>query len=129
MLDFQKKKQLSILVQIAKVDEEFADSEKELIRKIGAKYGAEDAELEEIFESPSISESLAPMNVTDKMNFMMDCILVVLADNVVTTSEQYFASQMAERLGFNPEVVLFLIENKDANREEMQDKMLSFLTN
>ena len=34
MLDFQQKKQLSILVKIAMVDEDFADEEKAVIEKI-----------------------------------------------------------------------------------------------
>lgn len=127
MLDFQKKKQLSILVQIAKVDEEFADSERATIERIGKKYGATSTELEDIFNSASITESLAPMTVTEKMDFMMDCILVVIADSVVTTSEEYFARQMAEKLGFNQDVVAFLIKNKDASREEMKELMISYL--
>ncbi len=52
MIDFQKKKQLGILVKIAMVDEEFADKEKDTIRKISQSYGATDSELEEMFLSP-----------------------------------------------------------------------------
>lgn len=127
MLDFQKKKQLSILVQIARVDEEFAESERSVIERIGTKYGATLPELDKIFSSPSITESLAPMTVTEKMDFMMDCILVIIADNVVTTSEEYFARQMAERLGFKQEVVAYLVENKDVSREEMRELMIPYL--
>ena len=127
MLDFQKKKQLSILIQIAQVDEEFAESERAVITKIGKKYGATEQEMEALFNSPSISESLQPMTMTEKMDFMMDCILVILADNVVTTSEEYFASQMAEKLGFNHDVVPYLIQNKDVSREEMRQLMVPYL--
>ncbi|VXD16915.1 hypothetical protein [Marinoscillum sp. 108] len=127
MLDFQKKKQLSILVKIAMVDEDFADAEKEVIRKISQKYGATSQELTEIFDSPATAESLAPMTLIDKMDFMMDCILVVIADDMVTSSEEYFARQMATRLGFNQDVVAFLIKNKDVSREEMRELMLPYL--
>ncbi|MEQ8583618.1 MAG: hypothetical protein RIC30_18855 [Marinoscillum sp.] len=127
MLDFQKKKQLSILVKIAMVDEDFADAEKEVIRKISQKYGATEEELAEIFNSPATAESLAPMTLIDKMDFMMDCILVVIADDMVTSSEEYFARQMATRLGFNQDVVAFLIKNKDVSREEMRELMLPYL--
>lgn len=127
MLDFQKKKQLSILVKIAMVDEDFADAEKEVIRKISQKYGATAEELTEIFDSPATAESLAPMTLIDKMDFMMDCILVVIADDMVTSSEEYFARQMATRLGFNQDVVAFLIKNKDVSREEMRELMLPYL--
>lgn len=127
MLDFQKKKQLGILVKIAMVDEDFADAEKAVIEKISKTYGATDQELEEIISSPSINESLAPMSITEKMDFMMDCILVVLADDLVANSEEYFARQMAGNLGFKQEVVAFLIAHKDTSREEMRELMLPYL--
>ncbi|MEQ8472663.1 MAG: hypothetical protein RIC35_15835 [Marinoscillum sp.] len=127
MLDFQKKKQLGILVKIAMVDEEFADAEKAVIKKISKTYGATDQELEEIISSPSINESLAPMSITEKMDFMMDCILVVLADDLVANSEEYFARQMAGNMGFKQEVVAFLVTHKDTSREEMRELMLPYL--
>lgn len=126
MLDFERKKQLGLLVKIAMVDEEFADAEKSVIQKISKKYGASTTEIQEIMEAPPINESLAPMNVIEKMDFMMDCMLVILADDVVTNSEKYFASQMASKLGFRSDVVDFLIENKESSREDMKEKMLSY---
>ncbi|WP_421875945.1 hypothetical protein [Marinoscillum sp.] len=128
MLDFQQKKQLSILVKIAMVDEDFAEQEKNVIRKISKKYGASEEELQEIFNSPDYNESLAPMSVMDKMDFMMDCMLVVLADEMITSSEEYFARQMASKLGFDQEVVAYLISHKDTSREEMRELMLPFMT-
>lgn len=127
MLDFQKKKQLCIMVKIAMVDEDFADEEKAVIKKISDRYGATDEEVEEIFNCPPTTESLAPMTVNDKMDFMMDCILVILADKVVTSSEDYFAKHIATSLGFKTEVVQFLIDNKDVSREDMKEQMLPFL--
>lgn len=126
MLDYQKKKQLGILVKIAMVDEEFADTEKAVIGRISKNYGASDVELQELFDSPPINESLAPMSVVEKMDLMMDCILVVLADNMVTTSEEAFARQMASNLGFRQDVVPFLIQNKDVSREEMRELMVPY---
>lgn len=126
MLDFERKKQLGILVKIAMVDEEFADEEKAVIQRISKKHGATEAELLEIMEAPPINESLAPMNVIEKMNFMMDCMLVILADEIVTDSERYFARQMATTLGLKYEVIDFLIKNKDARREDLRELMIPY---
>ncbi|MFT6866408.1 MAG: hypothetical protein ACJA08_001239 [Cyclobacteriaceae bacterium] len=126
MLDDQKKKQLGILVKIAEVDEDFADSEKEVIRKIAEKYGASESEFDEIISSNNISEGIPPMSITDKMDFMMDCMLVILADDIVTHSEESFANTMASKLGLGHDVVRFLIENKDATREQMKEQMLPY---
>ena len=83
------------MVKIAMVDEDFADEEKEVIRRISKEYGATDKEIEDIFNSPPTTDSLAPMTVNDKMEFIMDCMLVILADKVVTNSEDYFAKHIA----------------------------------
>lgn len=127
MLDEQKKKQLNILVNIAKVDEDFPEEEKEVIARISKKYGADDQELADLLNTPQSHNTLAPMSGEEKMNFMMDCMLVVLADQVVTNSERAFASQMAYTLGFKEDVIPFLIENKDTSREEMCELMLDYM--
>lgn len=127
MLDSQKKKQLGILVKIAIVDEEFAEEEIKLIYKIGKSYGAEDQEIQEIFDNLPANDSIASMTVTEKMNFMMDCMLVVLADHVVTNSERSFARIMALKLGFRAEVVPFLFETKFTERSNMYDALIPYL--
>lgn len=128
MLDFQKKKQLGILVKIAMVDEQFAEVEKEAIKKISQSYGASPKELEEIFKAPHINESLAPMGVSEKIDFMIDCMLVILADDMVTASEEAFAITMAKRMGFKKEVISFLIDKKSVDRSLIKDQMLPYLT-
>ena len=128
MLDFQKKKQLGILVKIAMVDEQFAELEKEAIKKISKSYGATAAELDEIFKSPHINEGLAPMSVSEKIEFMLDCMLVILADDMVTVSEKAFAITMAKRMGFKKEVVSYLIDNKSVDQSLIKDRLLPFLT-
>ncbi|WP_258103818.1 hypothetical protein [Marinoscillum sp. MHG1-6] len=127
MLDYEKKKQLSILVNIAMVDEEFADSERAAIMKIGRNYGASDEEIHSIFNSHDFQDSLAPMTVIDKMEFIMDCMLVILADNVVTKAEEAFALGMAKKLGFRKETIGFLIENKDIGRSEMKELLIPYM--
>lgn len=125
MLDFPKKKQLSILVKIAMVDEEFAEEEKIAIQRVGQEYGATPEELEAIFNAPA-SDGLGPMTMEEKMDFMMDCMLVVLADDVISNAEDYFARHMAMRLGLKQEVVGFLAKNRNVNRKEMRDLMIPY---
>lgn len=127
MLNYEKKKQLSILVNIAMVDEDFADSERAAIEKIGRNYGATDEELDSIFNTTDFNDSLAPLGVTEKMDFMMDCMLVVLADNVVSRAEEAFALTMAKKLGFKKETIPFLIESKDIDRAQMKDLLLPYM--
>ncbi len=79
------------------------------------------------FSLPYINESLAPMSVTEKMDFIIDCMLVILADDMVTNSEESFAITMAKRLGFKKEVVPYLIENKATDRHAIKDQLLPFL--
>lgn len=129
MLSYQRKKQLSILVKIAMVDDHFADKEKDVILKISERYGASEEEINEIINSSGYSESLSPMSVTEKMEFMMDCMLVVLADEMVASSEEYFARQIAISLGFQQEVIPMLIDHQQTPREEMPELMLPFLSN
>ena len=126
-MDYQVKKQLHILIQLAKSDEEFTDLEKKAILKIGKERGGRESEINEIMENPNMNESLAPMTLTQKMDFLLDSISVVIADEKINPAEEKFAQQIAKKLGFRTSVVDFLIEYQSMDRKVLKDMMVPYL--
>lgn len=126
-MDYLKKKQLHILVQLAKADDNFTDSEKNAIRRIGKTYLVEETEVEQIIQHPVIQEILAPMELIQKMDFLIDSMAVLLADNEIHESEDRFIRSLASKLGFKDPVITFLMEYHTMERKPLKDMMLKYI--
>ena len=126
-MDYLLKKQLHILIQLAMSDNVFTDSEKKTIIKIGKEHGGTESEIEKIIAKPNLKESLAPMTLTQKMDFLLDSMMVVLADEKINPAENKFVRQIAKKLGFKDDVVSFLIEYQSMDRKVVKDLMIPYL--
>lgn len=126
-MEYQLKKQLSILVQLAKADNIFTDSEKNTIIKIGTEHGAEENEIRYLFDDHAIEDSMAPMTMYQKANFLIDIIMVLIADAEIHPKEEAFAKSVAKKLGFQEKVIDFMLEYNSVDREVIQDMMLPYL--
>ena len=120
-------KQLHILVQLAIADDNFADSEKEAIRTIGRSYEIPDDTIESIIESPNLHESLAPMPVVQRMEFLIDSMHVLLADKEINELEEEFIRTLSRNLGFNDQVITFLLDYHTMDREPLKNMMHKYL--
>ena len=126
-MDYQVKKQINILIQLAMSDREFTDSEKDVIVKIGRAKGCLESEIRRLIDLPDIQEALAPMTLTQKMDFLLDSVAVVLADDKISDEEEAFARQIATKVGFREEVIKFLIEYQTMDRKVLKDMMIPYL--
>ena len=126
MIDYRVKKQLHILIQLAKADNVFSEAEKEAIRKIGLENGADKKEIEKMFDSSDISDSLAPMTLYQKSNFLLDMIMVLLADKEIHEKEENFSKVIATKLGFKESVIDFLLEYNSLDRSVLMEMMIPY---
>lgn len=115
------------MIQLAMSDNVFTDSEKNTIIKIGKEHGGLESEIKEIIAKPNLKESLVPMTLIQKMDFLLDSILVVMADEKINPAEDRFVRQIAMKLGFKEEVVSFLIEYQSMDRKVQKDMMVPYL--
>lgn len=126
-MDNQKKKQLQVLVQLALADNNFTDSEKQAIRNIGSSYHLAEAEVEKIISHPNSNENLAPMPISEKMDFLIDSMGVLLADKEIHETEDRFIRSLAAKLGFQEKVITFLMEYHTMDRVPLKDMMIKYL--
>jgi uncharacterized tellurite resistance protein B-like protein len=126
-MDNNKAKQLHVLAQLALADGDFNDSEKEAIRKIAIGYKAPSKEVEAIIQNPDIKASLDPLEIPDKMNFLIDCMYVLLVDHEIHEDEDRFIRSLAAELGFNDKVITFLEDYHTMDRPQLKDMMIKYL--
>lgn len=110
-MDIVTKKKLNILIQLAFVDKEFAASEREVIYRIAQERNYPLAAVEELIENPEPIGTLGALSETQKVDYLLSSIELVLADHRVVESEILLSQQIAIKLGFFKHVVNHLIDN------------------
>lgn len=126
-MDDLVRKQLHVLVQLAGTDDTFDESEKKVIIRIGKEKGAMQSEIEEIITAPNLKEGLAPMDLTQKIDFILDTIAVIIADKKINPEEEKFAYRIVQKLGFREKVIDFLLEYQSMDRKVLKDMMIPYL--
>ncbi|MEM6642235.1 MAG: TerB family tellurite resistance protein [Bacteroidota bacterium] len=99
------KSKLSVLVQLANIDEDFAGEEKALIYMIGKANGVSEEEINQLVESPEPLPPLSTMTEDDRFEYLFHLVQLMKIDSQVYLSEIKFCEEMAEKLGFKRTVI------------------------
>ncbi|WP_017731746.1 hypothetical protein [Nafulsella turpanensis] len=129
-----KKAQLSMLVQLATIDNELAGKESRWLQKIGFGMGMEENEINEIFRKPE-PHTIAFTHLTseERFEYLYNLIQLMKIDGKVFFSEIDFCKRAAEKLGYQSAVVkalsgsIFGDPAITADRAQLMKKAQKFL--
>ena len=99
------KSKLSVLVQLANIDGDFAGEEKELIYMIGKANGITVQEINDMVENPEPIPPVSTMSEDDKFEYLFHLVQLMKIDSQVYLSEIKFCEELAEKLGFKRSVI------------------------
>jgi uncharacterized tellurite resistance protein B-like protein len=99
------KAKLSVLVQLANIDGEFAGEERDLIYMIGKANGISADEINDMVENPEPIPPLSTMSEDDKFEYLFHLVQLMKIDSQVYLSEIKFCEELAEKLGFKRNVI------------------------
>ncbi|WP_370088357.1 TerB family tellurite resistance protein [Ekhidna sp.] len=99
------KSKLSVLVQLANIDGEFAGEEKDLIYMIGKANGISEEEINDMVENPEPIPPLSTLSEDDKFEYLFHLVQLMKIDSQVYLSEIKFCEELAEKLGFKRNVI------------------------
>ena len=99
------KSKLSVLVQLANIDGEFAGEEKELIYMIGKANGISQEQINDMVENPEPLPPLSTMTDDDRFEYLFHLVQLMKIDSQVYLSEIKFCEELAEKLGFKRNVI------------------------
>lgn len=119
-----KKKHVKNLLALANADGHLHDKEKELLFKLGEKYGLKERQVQNIINSKKKAELYIPDNDEEKMDQLYDILLMIYADGVVDDNEVHFCKDMVHKFGFKESLVdklLELFEKGDPAPEDWDD--------
>lgn len=110
-MDIVTRKKLNILIQLAMADKDFAVSERELIYQIAQERNYPREAVDEMIENPEPIGTLGALSESQKVDYLLSSIEMVLADHRVVESEILLSQHIAIKLGFFKHVVNHLIDN------------------
>jgi len=96
---------LSMLVDLAMVDDDFDDKEKLLIYMVGKANGLTEKEVDEIIENPHPIENVESFSFDQKFEYLFNIVQLMKIDHEVFLSEIHYCEDMAEKLGFERKVI------------------------
>ena len=99
------KAKLSVLVQLANIDGDFAGEERDLIYMIGKANGINADEINAMVENPEPLPPLSTMTEDDKFEYLFHLVQLMKIDSQVYLSEIKFCEELAEKLGFKRNVI------------------------
>ena len=118
-MDVILRQKISLLINLARVDGDFASEEEELIKEIALAKGLAKNEIQELINSPDSIESLGALSRSRKKEYLIDSIRLMLADGKIEESERNFCKSLASKLRFNNNVVDHLIDKWSPNMLDM----------
>ncbi|SNS45743.1 hypothetical protein SAMN05421640_0228 [Ekhidna lutea] len=99
------KSKLSVLVQLANIDGEFAGEEKDLIYMIGKANGVSEDQINDMVDNPEPLPPLSTMTEDDRFEYLFHLVQLMKIDSQVYLSEIKFCEELAERIGFKRSVI------------------------
>ena len=99
------KSKLSVLVQLANIDGDFAGEEKDLIYMIAKANGISQEEVNDMVENPEPLPPVSTMTDDDKFEYLYHLVQLMKIDSQVYLSEIKYCEELAEKLGFKKNVI------------------------
>lgn len=104
-----KKKSLGNLISLAKSDGHLDSSEEQLLYTLGNRYGLKDRQISVMINNDQAYDVFVPETHQEKMAMFHDLMQLVYADGVVAIEEIDFCHIIAEKFGYRPDIVPWLI--------------------
>ena len=109
------RKKLSILIHLAAIDGEFANVEKSFIKEICDRNGVTGAEFEQLVRNPDPIASLGALSYARVVEYMSDCLSLMLIDGKIRQSEVILCEDIGLRLGYQKKHIDIVIEKLKHN--------------
>ncbi|GEM_PF-1256398 len=121
-MELAQRAHLSLLVHLAKVDDDFAVVEEDMIRNIAQDYGVTNEVIDELIDEPDEIEDLEAIvkDIDLKFRSIYDCIQMMLIDGIVHQKEISFCNMIAEKFGYSRDLIQYLTDHRYDSSEQVK---------
>lgn len=126
------KSQLSILINLANVDNDFSEDEKDMIYMVGKANGIPEEEIDQLLHNPLPMPDVSTMTDDDKFEYLFNIVQLMKIDKEVYMSEVKYCEEIAEKLGYKKSVVaelsskIYSDPSITSDKEYLKDKIKKY---
>ena len=102
-------KHLSNLVFLARIDDHFDDTEKDLVKRIATNNGLEQKDIDELINGAENIDIVVPESEEDQFEYLFNVVQMMMVDGKLYQKELDYCIQVAIKLGFKRIIVTVLI--------------------
>ncbi|MFY0651109.1 MAG: TerB family tellurite resistance protein [Cyclobacteriaceae bacterium] len=99
------KAQLSMLIKLANIDNDFADDERDMIYMVGKANGVAEEEIDDLLNNPEPLPPVIEMSDDEKFEYLYNVVQLMKIDKEIYLSEIKYCEEVAEKLGFKKAVI------------------------
>jgi hypothetical protein len=99
------KTQLLALINLAHIDDEFDENEKNLIYVLGKANGVPEADIDNMITNPNTDFSIDTLTDDDKFEMLYNVVQLMKIDREVYLSEIKYCEDLAVKLGYKKSVI------------------------
>src|SRR5210317_1706823 len=100
-----RKKQLSLMIQLAITDKRLSEREERLIFNLGKLHDISEAKVKELIKKPEPIGPIEALTNDEKFQYLYMVIQMMKIDRKIFKSEVEFCKDLADKLGFKKGVV------------------------
>lgn len=129
----KKAQMLSMLVQLATIDNELASRESSWLQQLGQQYGLSASEIAAAFRSPATPQNFSRLSEEERFEYLYNLIQLMKIDGKIFLKEIAYCERIAYKLGYKSGVVKVLSSHiysdpaLTANRVMLMSKARSYL--
>ncbi len=114
-MDAVLRKKINILIYLASADGNLDAREKKIINTVGVRNGIALSTIANLITAPESIGSLGALSHTTAVDYLTECILLMLVDGKVLPGEILFCQDVGIRLGFSKLTIDKLIDEIKEN--------------
>lgn len=99
------KSQLSMLINLANIDNDFAGEEKNMIYMVGKANGIPESEIDDLLDNPVPLPEVITMTEDEKFEYLFNVVQLMKIDKEVYLSEVKYCEDVAVKLGYKKSVI------------------------
>lgn len=99
------KSQLSILINLANIDNDFSEDEKNMIYMVGKANGIPENEIDDLLNNPVPLTGVHLMSEDDKFEYLFNVVQLMKIDKEIYLSEVKYCEEIAVKLGYKKSVI------------------------
>jgi len=122
-MDIVTRQQLNVLIQLAKVDKDFAKVEERLIHQIAEKYGFSEKEVQKMINEPEPIGTFGALSDFKKFEYLYNLVQLMLADHKIHPSETIFCQSLAIKMGYQKDVINGMLEHMNTDSSPTMDEL------